>query len=130
MEEFKSIKGGNDSETLDARKMEIGDSVTGYVKAVKTTPSKKFKETPHITIILQKPDGKDLVVFAASNLRYLKEDLEKKGYELGSFIKITRVPVPSKANPRTKTYFDVAVKEGDVLDLTGGEDVGSAQEEY
>jgi hypothetical protein len=84
----KAIKNGK----LKATEMQVGESVTGTLKDVveKSGKTKDGREFTSYSIILEQ-NGKDIELYSAGNLKYMKNDVEAGKRQLGAFTVITRV---------------------------------------
>lgn len=102
----------NEGKAIAARELPVGDVLEGHVTRFITTKS-EYGSTVS-PVLKDSKTGEETVVWAAGNLRNLRDDLKEAGFKLGVLVKITSVE-PKKGS-RYKSYFKIEVDEDNVLD--------------
>jgi hypothetical protein len=100
----KAIRAGR----LKATEMQIGESVTGTLVGFKEVSGKaKDGRTFNATNIILNVNGKDVEVFPAGNLKFLKESVEKGKNAIGEYTVVTRTDDIQTKNGYTASQFAV-----------------------
>jgi len=114
---FTNLREKTQGNAVAAKDLAVGQSIEGHLVRFITTTGKYGQS---ISPVLRGKDGEETVVWAAANIKFLKEDLAKAGLGPGVMLRITSV----EPNPKSqyKSYFDFAFNEDDTIDVGRSEE--------